>query len=147
MLGRERHGRPRVASVPLADAEHYFTARPSAGSAPGQVDLVLPDLRLRLATDRAMFSPDRIDPGTKLLLLDGPPPPTGAAVLADVGCGYGPIALALGVRRPEAVVWAVDVNQRALELCRANAAAVGVTNVTATTPDHLPGNLEIDAVY
>jgi 16S rRNA (guanine1207-N2)-methyltransferase len=131
----------------LADAEHYFTARPSAGSAPGQVDLVLPDLRVRLATDRAMFSPDRIDSGTKLLLLEGPPPPEGSAVLADVGCGYGPIALALAVRRPGAVVWAVDVNHRALELCRANAAAAGVANVTVTTPDGVPGDLEVDAVY
>ena len=133
--------------MPLADAEHYFTARPSAGSAPGHVDLVLPDLRLRLATDRATFSPDRIDPGTKLLLLDGPPPPEGPALLADVGCGYGPIAVALAVRRPEAAVWAVDVNQRALALCRANAGAAGVANVTATTPDGVPGGLEVDAVY
>ena len=48
--------------------EHYFAKRPQAASRPGTVDLVLPDLHLRLATDRGMFSPDRIDPGTRVLL-------------------------------------------------------------------------------
>jgi 16S rRNA (guanine1207-N2)-methyltransferase len=147
MLGRDRHGPLRVASPLVAAAEHYFTAQPATGSATRSVDLVLPDLRLRLLTDRATFSPDQVDRGTKLLLLDGPRPPEPATAIADVGCGYGPIALALAVRSPRAVVWAVDVNERAVELCRANAAAAGLDNVEAITPDAVPAGLELDAIY
>ena len=48
-------------------------------------------------------------------------------VLADVGCGSGAIAVALAVARPEAVVYALDVASRALELTALNAAKHGVS--------------------
>ena len=47
-------------------------------------------------------------------------------VAADVGCGSGAIAVALAVTRPEAVVYAVDIARRALELTVLNAAKHGV---------------------
>lgn len=49
-------------------------------------------------------------------------------VLADVGCGSGAIAVALAVARPEAVVYALDVAPRALELTALNAAKHGVSD-------------------
>ncbi|MCW2900096.1 MAG: methyltransferase small, partial [Streptosporangiaceae bacterium] len=55
--------------------EHYFAERPETASRPGTVDLVLPDLHLRLETDRGMFSPDRVDLGTRILLETAPLPP------------------------------------------------------------------------
>lgn len=112
---------------------HYFTAQPSAAHHPGRVRVVLPDLYLELATDSGVFSPGRLDPGTRLLLEEGPRPP-GTGDLLDLGCGYGPIACALAVRAPGAVVWAVDVNERALALCAANAASAGLSNVRCVTP-------------
>jgi 16S rRNA (guanine1207-N2)-methyltransferase len=108
--------------------EHYFTERPQAGSRPRTVDLVLPDLHLRLTTDRGMFSPDRIDLGTRILLETVPPPPATGDLL-DLGCGYGPIALTMARRSPQASVWGVDVNERALECGRFNAQAAGLDNV------------------
>jgi len=96
--------------------------------------VVLPDVYLELATDAGVFSPGRLDPGTRLLLEESPaPPPSGD--LLDLGCGYGPIACVLAVRSPGAAVWAVDVNERALELCARNAAAAGLANVRCVTPD------------
>ena len=47
--------------------------------------------------------------------------------LADVGCGSGAIAVALAVARPKAVVYALDVAPRALELTAHNASAHGVS--------------------
>jgi 16S rRNA (guanine1207-N2)-methyltransferase len=127
---------------------------------------VLPDVRFHLQTDRGTFSPDRIDPGTKLLLLDDPlaeriaagpladerPDRTGAVpgeppTLVDLGCGYGPIALTLALRHPSATVWAVDVNERALELCRSNAEALGLTNVVVGQEDELPPTQGVSAIY
>lgn len=113
---------------------HYFTTQPSAAHRPGQVRVVLPDLYLELATDSGVFSPGRLDPGTRLLLEEGPRPPASGDLL-DLGCGYGPIACALAARAPGATVWAVDVNERALALCAANAAGAGLANVRCVAPD------------
>ena len=97
--------------------DHYFSARPGAPHRPGQVRVILPDVYLELATDAGVFSPGRLDPGTRLLLEEAPAPPARGDVL-DLGCGYGPVACVLAARSPGAAVWAVDVNERALELCR-----------------------------
>jgi 16S rRNA (guanine1207-N2)-methyltransferase len=135
-------GRPGYRAVP-----QYFDARPDAASRPTEVELVLPDLdrTLVLTTDRAVFSGARIDHGTSVLLRYGPPPPRGGTLL-DLGCGYGPIALALAARDPAATVWAVDVNERAVGLCRDNAAAAGLANVRACTPADVPAELLFDAI-
>jgi 16S rRNA (guanine1207-N2)-methyltransferase len=118
----------------VSGPQHYFAAQPAAAHRPGLVRVVLPDLYLELATDSGMFSPGRLDPGTRLLLAEGPlPPPTGD--LLDLGCGYGPIACTLAARAPGATVWAVDVNERALALCAANAASAGLSNVRCVRPD------------
>ena len=53
----------------------------------------------------------------------------------DLGCGYGPIATTLALRSPSTHVWAVDVNERAVELCRRNAEANGAANVTCVLVD------------
>jgi 16S rRNA (guanine1207-N2)-methyltransferase len=132
----------------VAPTEHYFAVEPCSSSAPRSIELLLPDLQIRLATDRGVFSPDHIDPGTKLLLLDAPPAPAdGCPILVDLGCGYGAVALTLATRRPQATVWAVDVNRRALDLCRANASAAGLRNVTTVSPDEVPEDLGVDAIY
>lgn len=102
---------------------------------------------LTLATDRGVFSREKVDPGTMVLLTEGPPLKTGP-ILVDVGCGYGPIALALAKRVPEATVWAVDVNERARTLCRHNAEANGVGDrVRVVAPDEWPSGLLVDEIW
>jgi 16S rRNA (guanine1207-N2)-methyltransferase len=113
--------------------QHYFSARPDAPHRPGRVRVLLPGLHLDLETDAGMFSPGRLDAGTRLLLDVAPGPPA-AGDLLDLGSGYGPIALALAARAPDATVWAVDVNERALELCARNADRAGLANVRCVTP-------------
>jgi len=115
-------------------SEQYFTGEPSAAHRPGSVHVILPGLHLELGTDSGVFSPRRLDPGTRLLLDVAPPPPA-AGNLLDLGCGYGPLALVLAARAPGARVFAVDVNTRALTLTRSNAVRAGLANVTCTLPD------------
>jgi len=115
-------------------SDHYFSPQPRAAHRPGLVRVILPDVYLELATDAGVFSPGRLDPGTRLLLEESPAPPP-AGDLLDLGCGYGPIACVLAARAPGATVWAVDVNERALELCARNAAAAGLANVRCVTPE------------
>lgn len=121
-------------------AEHYFTPDPAAAHRPRTVHVVLPDLHFECDTDAGMFSPGRLDPGTRLLLETAPPPPASGHLL-DLGTGYGPLALAMAARSPGATVWAVDVNERALALCARNAARAGLANIRCVTPEapELPG--------
>jgi 16S rRNA (guanine1207-N2)-methyltransferase len=138
-----------VPSPQPGEGSHYFTADPTVASAPQTVELVLPEGRLvHLTTDRGTFSPDRIDPGTRLLLSEGPPVQAGGT-LVDLGCGYGPVAIALALRGgPAATVWAVEVNQRARELALANARANGVGDqVRAIAPEEVPDDLVIDQLW
>ena len=125
---------------------HYFEARPATASRPRTVRLRLGELDLELQADRGVFGSRGIDAGTMILLREAPaPPPSGD--LLDLGSGYGPIALALARRSPEARVWAVDVNERAIELTRTNAAAVQTPNVSAMPPEQVPDELRFDAIY
>jgi 16S rRNA (guanine1207-N2)-methyltransferase len=123
-------------------SQHYFEAQPTAAHRPGLVRVVLPDVYLELATDSGVFSPGRLDPGTRLLLERAPAPPP-AGDLLDLGCGYGPIACVLAARSPGVTVWAVDVNERALGLCARNAEAAGLRNVRCV----LPGDPAIPARF
>jgi 16S rRNA (guanine1207-N2)-methyltransferase len=125
-------------------SQQYFAADPDAPGRPGRVQLVLADLHLELQTDSGMFSPGRVDPGTRLLLETAPPPPAGGQLL-DLGCGYGPLALVLAARSPGSDVWAVDVNRRALARCASNAEAAGLRRVRAVRPDDpaLPGQFQL----
>ena len=128
----------------------YFDPAPAAASRPRQVELTLRDLRrtVALATDSGVFSGDRIDSGTRLLVDHGPAVPA-AGDLLDLGCGYGPLAVALALRSPRARVWAVDVNERALSLCAENAAALGLApgRLRACTPDQVPDGLRFATVW
>ena len=127
---------------------HYFDPEPETGHRPGSVTLALPDLTLDLATDGGVFAGSGIDPGTKFLLLEGPcPVPTTTGDLADIGCGYGPIALALARRAPQARVWAIDVNERARALCAANAARHGLDNVVVRAPDDVPADVRFAGIW
>jgi 16S rRNA (guanine1207-N2)-methyltransferase len=107
----------------------YFARSPSSGSRRRSIRLSLPDLDLALTTDRGVFSAERVDAGTRLLLQEAPHPDPGMAEVLDLGCGYGPVALTLARRAPRARVWAVDVNERAVALCAENAEAVGASGV------------------
>ncbi|HEY2812095.1 MAG TPA: methyltransferase [Acidimicrobiales bacterium] len=130
-------------------APQYFEPDPVARSRPRHIELVLPDVTLGLTTDRGVFAATAVDPGTKRLLLDGPALALadGAHDLLDLGCGYGPIALAMAKRAPRATVWAVDVNRRALQLCAENAAANDITNVRAVEPDGVPDDVRFAAIW
>jgi 16S rRNA G1207 methylase RsmC len=87
-----------------------------------------------------------VDLGTQTLLREAPAPPVEGEIL-DLGCGYGAIAVSLALRAPGARVWAVDINERALELTRSNAAAAMAENVIVCAPDQVPADVAFDAIY
>ncbi len=117
--------------------EHYFSASPSSAESLRRIHVRLAGRDVEVTTAGGVFSPDRIDYGTGVLLASTPVAPPGGQLL-DLGCGWGPIALTLALQSPHATVWAVDVNERALDLVRRNAESLGLDNVNAATPDDVP---------
>ncbi|MFC0682126.1 class I SAM-dependent methyltransferase [Lysobacter korlensis] len=126
--------------------DHYFSASPESDFTVRSVTVRLAGAERTITTAGGVFSPERLDAGTQVLLDTVPAPPDGGDLL-DLGCGWGPVALSLGLESPEATVWAVDVNQRALELVRRNASALGLTNVNATLPDGIPEHLRFATIW
>jgi len=129
-----------------ARVPHYFDSDPQAPSRPRQVTLRLPDVSVQLQSDAGVFGSRVVDSGTRFLLRRAPPPPPTGDIL-DLGCGYGPIAVTLARRAPDARIWAVDINRRALELTSHNAAAAGAANVVAATPEDVPSAVRFAALY
>jgi 16S rRNA G1207 methylase RsmC len=125
---------------------HYFDPEPAVASRPRVVQLRLGSLELDLQADRGVFGSRGVDLGTMTLLREAPAPPAAGEIL-DLGSGYGPIAITLARRSPGARVWAVDINERALELSRLNAATAQASNVVVARPDEVPADLRFDAVY
>nr|WP_245531842.1 methyltransferase [Alloscardovia criceti] len=88
----------------------------------------------------SVFSNHRLDLGTKVLLDRVPSAEDlpAAAHILDLGCGWGPITLAVAAEAPQdATIWALDVNERAVELTRRNAEKAGFSQVRAGTVDSL----------
>ena len=128
--------------------DHYFTAEPASPSERREIAVTLAGRRVQVVTAPGVFSADRLDPGTAVLLEHAADPPD-SGLFVDVGCGWGAIALTLALRSPAAQVVAVDVNRRALDLTRRNAARLGV-DVVATTPDEAPavlGGRPVDLIW
>jgi 16S rRNA (guanine1207-N2)-methyltransferase len=127
--------------------EHYFSADPQAAERRRTIATLLWGREVELTTAAGVFSPDGLDRGTAVLLRESPIP-TGRPTLLDLGCGYGPIALALALHSPEARVDAVDVNVRALELCRENAAALDVADrVQVSLPEQVDPARRYDEIW
>jgi 16S rRNA G1207 methylase RsmC len=130
--------------VPNAE-DHYFTARPASADERRVLPVELAGRAVEVEVAPGIFSPGGLDKGTKVLLAHVPAPRPHGDFL-DLGSGWGPIALTLALRSPDAQVWAVDVNERSLELTRRNAARLGLDNVHASTPDGIPGQ-EFDLIW
>src|SRR5699024_5884803 len=128
----------------MNDTEHYFAADPHSPSAPQRISVSLAGRERTVVTDRGVFSNQHLDTGTAVLLDEVAP--TLAGTVLDLGCGWGPIALSIALAGA-ARVWAIDVNDRALELTRANAASVGASTITACRPDEVPGDVMFDAIW
>ncbi|MBD8060830.1 class I SAM-dependent methyltransferase [Oceanitalea stevensii] len=119
-------------------SEHYFTAQPASPGETRTIDVVLRGRPVQVRTAPGVFSGDRLDLGTRVLL-DAVPDPVPAGTLVDLGCGWGPVTLAMATASPGARVVAVDVNERARDLTARNAAALGLGNVVVAAPEEAAG--------
>jgi len=130
----------------MSEQDHYFTAAPASADERRRLRVRLGGGEVDVEVAPGIFSPGGLDKGTVVLLDEAPaPPPTGTFL--DLGCGWGPVAITLALRSPGADVWALDVNERALDLTRRNAGALGLHGVRATTADGIPDHLRFDLIW
>ncbi|WP_104168975.1 class I SAM-dependent methyltransferase [Arthrobacter sp. SX1312] len=127
------------------ESQHYFSAQPAGPDTRRPLSVVLAGARRDLVTSSGLFSPDGVDKGTAILL-DAVPDPQGRRML-DLGCGWGPLALTMALKAPDAEVHAVDVNERCVALTAENAARLGLGHVAASTPDAVDDALEYDTIW
>ena len=99
-------------------SEMYYTREPASESRPVSCAFEYRGHALRFTTDAGVFSRGELDPGSRLLL-DALPVLRGDVL--DLGCGWGPVGIAVAAANPEARVTLVDVNLRALRLSEENA--------------------------
>ena len=103
-------------------------------------------------TDSGVFSTDRLDKGTAVLLdaFESGKLPISSNVtgdIVDLGCGAGPLTLVMAKQFPQCRVWAVDINERARELCKANAKENHLSNINVVAPNEIPADLTIALLW
>lgn len=129
----------------MSSSDHYFSPEPTSPSTPTIHQVQVRKLQLTLAGDRGVFNHGELDWGTRVLIENAQVPP--GAVLLDLGCGGGAIAVALAKLRPDAQVWAVDVNERAIEVARRTVKLNELSNVRVVTVGDVPAELQFDAIW
>ncbi len=104
--------------------DQYYTADPTSESNPVPCAFSYRGHGLNFTTDAGVFSKGELDSGSRLLL---DALPTMRGTVLDLGCGWGPIGIAIAKSYPACRVTMADVNHRALDLTRQNAERNGVT--------------------
>ena len=126
--------------------EHYFSASPDKPATLREITFQVAGQEFAVQAASGTFSASKLDPGTSILLSKFEEFPESGNIL-DLGCGWGPISLAIATLRPETRVWSLDVNQRSMELARNNASKLGLTNINVVTEDQIPEDLKFDAIW
>ena len=127
-------------------SDHYFSQEPKSDYQPKQIELDVAGEVFKVNTASGTFSPLRLDVGTSVLIDHLELAPKDGNIL-DLGCGWGPIALNLAKHSPSAMVWAVDVNSRSLELTAENAKIVGLENIQTAIPESVPKELMFSGIW
>jgi 16S rRNA (guanine1207-N2)-methyltransferase len=114
--------------------EHYFSKKPQSKHSPKRWNYQLRGKEYEFMTDAGVFSRDRVDYGS-CLLIEQFNEPDASGNLLDLGCGYGPIGISLANDYPNRHVVLADVNERAVYLAQENAKLNLISNIEVVQSD------------
>jgi 16S rRNA G1207 methylase RsmC len=137
---------PEDPDKPGKGRQTQYFATPSGQAHRRTLQVRLAGQDVEVVTSDGVFSGGRIDLGTRVLLREVPEPPEEGDLL-DLGCGWGPLALTMARLAPKARVWAVDINERALQLTKENAARLRLPGVRTALPDAVPDDVRFAAIW
>jgi len=120
---------------------HYFQYDSSIISNEKQIEFSIDGRKIKLFTDNGVFSKNRIDEGT-LVLLEAIVPLRLTGRILDLGCGYGPLGLTIALTSPLCSVDMSDINVRALELAKKNVEMLGLSQRVTILHSDVYENIE-----
>lgn len=128
----------------------YFENEPSVASDPKKVSLTIADNEYIFTTDRGVFSYEKVDKATRILLnaflekYDGSIPET----IIDVGSGYGPISVVVAKHFKDASqIVGVEPNERAQTLSLQNYQSnIGDDRFDVVSPQNFDIELKPDLI-
>lgn len=98
--------------------EHYYSEKPIVDHDEKLIDFSMDEKKFVFKTDAGVFSKNRVDFGTSLLINSFDPPIEGR--ILDLGCGYGPVGVILASYLEKGKVVLADINERAIDLAKGN---------------------------
>lgn len=107
---------------------HYFENDNNLKEDKKIINVDMFEKRFRFSTNSGVFSKDKVDYGTKLLL-NNIVIHKKSGKLLDLGCGYGVLGVILGENYKNLDIDMVDVNERAVTLANYNLQLNGVNGV------------------
>ncbi len=107
--------------------EHYFTNNEDLESKIKEINYNILDKKFTFYTDLGVFSKDKVDYGTDLLLRTYLNNHNESFKVLDVGCGYGVIGLVIE-SITNSKVDMIDINKRSVHLSKMNIKKFGSNN-------------------
>lgn len=109
--------------------DHYYSSKPSSESKREIIEAEIAGRKFSFITDAGVFSKNRVDVGSEVLMTTASKTSFPEGDLLDMGCGYGPVGLYLAAAFPTRQIEMVDMNERALDLAKDNAKLNEIENV------------------
>lgn len=101
-------------------AEHYYTEKPQSEIKEKHFEYRISGHILKFMSVSGVFAfENKVDKASELLITHFKPSGAHPSLL-DCGCGFGPIAISIKVLYPHLDVFAVDINERAVDYARKN---------------------------
>ncbi|QIW23249.1 class I SAM-dependent methyltransferase [Sulfolobus sp. S-194] len=105
------------------------------------VNDVVNGIPLSLISSYGVFSKKNLDLGTRILLENIVLPEEG--VVADIGCGYGPIGIYIALKNPNLKVYMIDIDKKAVYLAEKNVKRYKLENRVIVIRNNILENLDI----
>ncbi len=98
--------------------EHYFTKSPKSELKVSKITAVLKNKEIQFYTASGLFSAEKVDKGSKLLINKSEIKDSDK--ILDLGCGCGIIGLSLKLSFPKIKITFSDINERAIQTTKDN---------------------------
>lgn len=112
----------------------YFDNKLEVKNEKKLINITFANKTYKLYTNNGVFSKDKFDYGSKLLLETITPNKITGRVL-DLGCGYGIIGIILATTFPQITVDMIDITDRAVELSKENTTKLNLKNTNVFKSD------------